>query len=327
MNDSIVFGQYIYRNSFMHRLDARVKLISLVMMMIGVFLIPKDHFILLGIAFLIPILAILLSKISAFKYLKSLKQIAFVMLFSFVFQLIGNNEGELLLTCPISFTVVNIVLVIFVFILYFILRKYLPFRFLIFVLLLVGATYMFRYPIYGNIIHSFSFHIYKEGVVHGLFLIGRVFVIILASTSLTLTTKPTDLTNALEWILKPLEWMKIKTSIFAMMISIALRSIPTLFNETNRILKAQASRGADFNESNLKEQIGQMVSLLVPMFVISIKKAEDLADAMEARGYIPGEKRTRLVKMTFKLSDYIVLGFITILFILLILGRCGVYAL
>ncbi|MCM1260467.1 MAG: energy-coupling factor transporter transmembrane protein EcfT [Prevotella sp.] len=327
MNDSIVFGQYIYRNSFMHKLDARVKLIALVLIMVGVFLIPKDHFILLGIAFLIPLLAILFSKISLFKYLKSLKQIAFVMLFSFVFQLIGNHNGALLLSLPIQFTIVNIAVVVLVFIIYFLVRKYLPFKFLIFVLLLIGATYLFRYPIYGHIMHSFSFHIYQEGVIHGLFLIGRVFVIILASTSLTLTTKPTDLTNALEWLLKPLERIKIKTSIFAMMISIALRSIPTLFNETNRILKAQASRGADFNESNLKEQIGQMVSLLVPMFVISIKKAEDLADAMEARGYIPGEKRTRLVKMTFKVSDYMVLGGIIILFILLILGKCGIYAL
>lgn len=327
MNDSIVFGQYIYRNSFMHKLDARVKLISLVLMMIGVFLIPKDHFILLGIAFLIPILAILFSKISLFKYLKSLKQIAFVMLFSFVFQLIGNHNGELLLKLPIQFTIVNIVIVVLALIIYFIVRKYLPFKFLIFVLLLIGVTYLFQYPIYGHIIHSFDFLIYQEGVIHGLFLIGRVFVIILASTSLTLTTKPTDLTNALEWLLQPLEWIKIKTSIFAMMISIALRSIPTLFNETNRILKAQASRGADFNESSLKEQIGQMVSLLVPMFVISIKKAEDLADAMEARGYIPGEKRTRLVKMTFKVSDYMVLGAILLLFVLLILGKCGVYAL
>ena len=249
------------------------------------------------------------------------------MLFSFVFQLIGNHNGELLLKLPIQFTVVNIAIVVLALIIYFIVRKYLPFKFLIFVLLLIGATYLFQYPIYGHIIHSFDFLIYQEGVIHGLFLIGRVFVIILASTSLTLTTKPTDLTNALEWLLQPLEWIKIKTSIFAMMISIALRSIPTLFNETNRILKAQASRGADFNESSLKEQIGQMVSLLVPMFVISIKKAEDLADAMEARGYIPGEKRTRLVKMTFKLSDYMVLGAILLLFVLLILGKCGVYAL
>lgn len=143
---------------------------------------------------------------------------------------------------------------------------------------------------------------------------------------MTLTTKPTDMTNAIEWLLKPLELIKIKTSIFAMMISIALRSIPTLFNETNRILKAQASRGVDFNEGKLHEQAGQIISLLIPMFVISIKRAEDLADAMEARGYIPGAKRTRLVKMQFKVLDYILLIVMLCLFVLLILGKCGVYA-
>ena len=124
------------------------------------------------------------------------------------------------------------------------------------------------------------------------------------------------------------ELLKIKTSIFAMIISIALRFIPTLFNETNKILKAQASRGVDFNEGKLTEQIGQIISLLIPMFIISIKKADDLADAMEARGYVPGAKRTRLTQMKFKISDFLVLGIILILFVLLILVKCGVlYAL
>ena len=112
-----------------------------------------------------------------------------------------------------------------------------------------------------------------------------------------------------------------------MMISIALRFIPTLFNETNKILKAQASRGVDFNEGKFTEQVKQIVSLLIPMFVISIKRAEDLADAMEARGYIPGEKRTKLVEMKFKVLDYISMFIVIALFILLILGKCGVYAL
>ena len=159
-------------------------------------------------------------------------------------------------------------------------------------------------------------HIYESGIVHGSFLVLRVFVIILASTTLTLTTKPTDLTNAIEWILKPLEKIKIKTSIFAMMISIALRFIPTLFNETNKILKAQASRGVDFNEGKFREQIKQIVSLLVPMFVISIKRAEDLADAMEARGYdgtinvlernTPAKKKEMILLAVFELVLIIV---------------------
>lgn len=327
MNDNIVFGQYIHRNSFIHRLDSRVKLLIIILMMIAVFLIPKDNFVLLGISLIIPLLGVILSKISFFKYIKSLKQIAFIMLFSFIFQLIGTKEGNLLIQMPMHFTIVNICIVIAIWIVYFLIRRYLPFKFLILVLLLIGSIYLFRYPIYGRILSDIYFDIFEGGLIHGSFLIARVFIIILASTTLTLTTKPTDLTNAIEWFLKPLELIKIKTSIFAMIISIALRSIPTLFNETNKILKAQASRGVDFNEGKLSEQIRQIISLLIPMFVISIKKADDLADAMEARGYIPGAKRTKLVQMKFKISDFIVLGIVVILFILLLLGRCGVYAL
>lgn len=327
MNDNIVFGQYIHRNSFIHRLDSRVKLLIIILMMIAVFLIPKDNFVLLGLSLIIPLLGVILSKISFFKYIKSLKQIAFIMLFSFIFQLIGTKEGNLLIQMPMHFTIVNICIVIAIWIVYFLIRRYLPFKFLILVLLLIGSIYLFRYPIYGRILSDIYFDIFEGGLIHGSFLIARVFIIILASTTLTLTTKPTDLTNAIEWFLKPLELIKIKTSIFAMIISIALRSIPTLFNETNKILKAQASRGVDFNEGKLSEQIRQIISLLIPMFVISIKKADDLADAMEARGYIPGAKRTKLVQMKFKISDFIVLGIVVILFILLILGRCGVYAL
>ena len=88
-----------------------------------------------------------------------------------------------------------------------------------------------------------------------------------------------------------------------MIISLALRFIPTLFNETGKILKAQSSRGVDFKEGTLKQQIGQIISLLIPMLVISFKRAADLADAMEARGYIPGAPRSKLNVMKFRLSD------------------------
>lgn len=328
MNDSIVFGQYIHKNSFIHRLDARIKLLVIILLMIAVFLVPKDNFIILGLVAIIPFLGVILSKISFFKYLKSLKQIAFIMIFSFVFQLIGTQTGTLLVKLPMNFTWVNIGIILVIWALYFLVRKFLPFKFLILIGLLILSIYLFRFPIYGKILKEVYFDIYEGGLVHGGFLVARVFVIILASTTLTLTTKPTDLTNGLEWYMKPLELLKIKTSIFAMIISIALRFIPTLFNETNKILKAQASRGVDFNEGKLTEQIGQIISLLIPMFIISIKKADDLADAMEARGYVPGAKRTKLTQMKFKISDFFVLGIILILFVLLILVKCGVlYAL
>ena len=325
--NNIVFGQYIYKDSAVHKMDPRSKLAILFILMIGVFLIPMNNFILLLISSLIPIIAIIFSKISLFKYLKSLKQIAFIMIFSFVIQLLTSKTGTILYTFPINLTYVNILIGVFVLILFFIVRKYLPFKLIIFMILLVGIIYILRYPIYGSVLKNINWDIYDTGLINGSFLVARVFVIIIASTTLTLTTKPTDLTNAIEWYLKPLEALKIKTSIFAMMISIALRFIPTLFNETNKILKAQASRGVDFNEGKFTEQVKQIVSLLIPMFVISIKRAEDLADAMEARGYIPGEKRTKLVEMKFKFVDYLSMFIVIILFILLILGKCGLYAL
>ena len=158
--------------------------------------------------------------------------------------------------------------------------------------------------------------IYKEGIVSGSFIILRVLTLIIFTTILTLTTKPADLNNGIESLLSPLELLHIKTSIFAMMISIALRFIPTLFLEADKILKAQASRGVDFNEGSLREKIKQIISLLVPMFIVSFKRADELAVAMEARGYVPGEKRTKLNLMKIKFSDILWL----LLFILLLVG-------
>lgn len=327
MNDNIVLGQYIYRNSPIHKLDARSKLFILLIMMIGIFLIPKNNFILLGIAFLIPLFAVILSKISLFKYLKSLKQVVFIMAFTFVFQMFSTRTGQIIISLPINFSITNIAVGILILVLFFLIRKFLPFKLLWFLGILALIIYLLRFPMLGEAFHQTTLNLYEGGIINGSFIIVRILAIILASTTLTLTTKPIDLTNALEWYLTPLEKLKIKTSIFTMIISLALRFIPTLFDETNKILKAQASRGVDFNEGKFMEQIKQIVSLLVPMFVIAIKRALDLADAMEARGYIPGEKRTKLVKMKFHLGDYLVVFFFLILFIFLILGRCGVYAL
>jgi energy-coupling factor transport system permease protein len=160
----------------------------------------------------------------------------------------------------------------------------------------------------GYSITTVHFKIYELGLYNGAFFFMRIFLVIMLSTVLTLTTKPTDLTSAIEWFLHPLTFLKINVSIFAMIISLALRFIPTLFNETQKILKAQSSRGVDFKEGTLKQQIGQIISLLIPMLVISFKRAADLADAMEARGYIPGAIRTKLNIMKFNVKD--IFGFV-----------------
>ena len=112
MNDQMVFGQYIHKNSLVHKLDARTKIIVLILMMVSVFLIPKDNFIILGIALIIPLIGVILSKISIIKYLKSLKQVSFVVLFSFVFQLISTTGENLIVKNPMNFTAINILIVV-----------------------------------------------------------------------------------------------------------------------------------------------------------------------------------------------------------------------
>ena len=190
--------------------------------------------------------------------------------------------------------------------------------FMLMILFICGIVKLLEYPIYGETFTTYSINVYSGGVISGSFIILRVLILIISSAVLTLTTKPTDLNNGLEALLKPFGK---KTSILAMMISIALRFIPTLFLETEKILKAQASRGVDFNEGKLKDKIGQIVSLLVPMFIISFKRAADLADAMEARGYIPGEKRTKLVKMQFTYKDVLYLVSIILIIAFVIVFR------
>ena len=110
---------------------------------------------------------------------------------------------------------------------------------------------------------------------------------------LTSTTKPMDLTYAIEWYLTPLKLVKFPSHIVAMTLSIALRFIPTLLDETHRIMKAQASRGVDFDHGGLIKRLSAIVSLIIPLFVSAIGRSEELSNAMEARGYDPYGKRSR----------------------------------
>ena len=143
----------------------------------------------------------------------------------------------------------------------------------------------------------------------------RIVLIVMLSSILTMTTSTTDINLGLEWIMYPLKFIKIPVAEIAMMLSLTLRFIPTLLIETDKIMKAQASRGIDFNEGNFVEKVKQIVTLLIPMFFISITRAEDLANAMEARGYIIGAKRTSIDELKFGSKD--LLAFI---FVLLLLG-------
>lgn len=329
MNNTMIIGRYYQKDSAIHRLDPRTKFISLIVIMVSMFLIPFETqipylaFACLGGFLVLLLVVMLMSKIPISQFIKSYKSIIFLVVFSFAIQMLFNKgDGSIVYTINFNFTLINIAIVSLVFLAFILLRRFLKAKMIIFTVLLIGSVILCMYPIFDKpFLLTPSLNLYKYGLEFGAFTVLRVIIIISFSTVFTLTTKPIDISNAIEWILKPLELLKIKTSIFAMMLSIALRFIPTLFSETEKILKAQASRGVDFKESSLAKQVMQIVSLLIPMFVISIKRASDLADAMEARGYIPGEKRTKLLHMKFRTFDYLSIVFIIMLLATCILGR------
>lgn len=148
------------------------------------------------------------------------------------------------------------------------------------------------------------FHIYKEGIARAVFMTLRVVLLIVGtSLFLTYTTSPISLTDGLESILRPLKLLHIPVHIFSMMMTIALRFIPTLVEETEKIMNAQKSRGADFTSGGLVKRAKALVPLLVPLFVSAFKRAEELATAMECRCYRVDKERTKLVKLTFRLRD------------------------
>ena len=163
------------------------------------------------------------------------------------------------------------------------------------------------------LVDVFGIKIYSDAIFRTLYITVRLLLMIMVTTILTASTKPLDLTLAIEDLLSPFKRFGFPAHEIAMMISIALRFIPTLIDETNRIMKAQASRGVDLKEGSFKEKIVAILSLIVPLFVSSFQRAEELADAMEARGYVPSATRTRYKQLVHGLKDYIMLGSVIIL--------------
>ena len=154
-----------------------------------------------------------------------------------------------------------------------------------------------------------SYAIYWDSLYQCGYIILRIILMITLTMVLTSTTKPMDLTYAFEWYMTPLKLIRFPVHEIAMTLSIALRFIPTLLDETNRIMKAQASRGVDFNRGGLFKRFKAVISLIIPLFVSAIQRSEELSDAMEARGYDPRAKRTRYRRLTFGWRDIIGLVF------------------
>ena len=255
MLNNIMIGQYFPGDSFLHRMDARVKILLLLILLIEVFVFTSApvYLLMTGITFLL----IMISKVPVRMVLRSLKPLWWIILFTFVLHLFSHPGRE--------------------------------------------------------IYRIWQFVITQEGVEQGALISVRLMLLIVLSTLLTFTTSPLKLTDALESLLSPFKRLGLPAHELAMMMTIALRFIPTLISETDKIMKAQQSRGADFVTGSIMSGLKNMVPILVPLFLSAFRRADDLALAMEARCYRGGEGRTRMKEMKLGRLDYVAIGVFAVL--------------
>ncbi|KGN02666.1 transporter [Clostridium novyi A str. 4570] len=262
MIKDITIGQYVPGESFIHKLDPRVKILLSIIYIINLFLINNFKGYIFVVAFTVAI--IIISKVP-FKYIyKGLKPVFILLIITALLNIFmtGGNSGE---------------------------EPLWQWKFL---------------------------KIYKAGLLLAGFMIVRLVFLIVGTSLLTLTTSPIELTDGLEKLLNPFKKIGLPAHELAMMMTIALRFIPTLMDETDKIMKAQMARGADFESGNLVSRAKNLVPLLVPLFISSFRRADELAMAMEARCYKGGEGRTRMKILKLHNRDFIA-TVITILLVIL----------
>lgn len=189
------------------------------------------------------------------------------------------------------------------------------------ILIIIGVTFfinLFMTP--GEVLYQLGpLDITREGIRQAGFMALRLVLLIMGTSMLTLTTSPILLTDGIESLLNPYKRIGLPAHELAMMMTIALRFIPTLMEETEKIMKAQKARGADFESGNIVRRAKSLVPLLVPLFVSAFRRADELAMAMEARCYRGGEHRTRMRALLMVRSDYLAL-FITFVYVGAIVG-------
>ncbi|GGG90913.1 energy-coupling factor transporter transmembrane protein EcfT [Staphylococcus pragensis] len=203
--------------------------------------------------------------------------------------------------------------------------------------LIKGLTPIFIFLIFTFLMHIFFTHggtrlvefgfikIDSEGVLEGIFISLRLITIVMIATIMTLSTSPIDLTDAFEKLLTPLKWFKVPVHQLSMIMSIALRFIPTLMDELDKIILAQKSRGSEISSGNLTTRIKAFIPLMIPLFISAFQRAEELAIAMEVRGYDANIKRTSYRKLQWSLRDTIcLLSIVPIAIVLFILKYIGV---
>lgn len=190
----------------------------------------------------------------------------------------------------------------------------------VFILLLFSVAFNLFLTDGETLIHLFwKVRITKEGLRMAVFMAIRLVYLIMGTSIMTLTTTPNDLTDGLEKGLRPLGKIRVPVHEIAMMMSIALRFIPILLEETDKIMKAQMARGADFESGNILKRAKSMIPILVPLFISAFRRANDLAMAMEARCYRGGEGRTKMKPLIYQKRDYIAYG-IFAMYLLAVIG-------
>ncbi len=186
----------------------------------------------------------------------------------------------------------------------------------LFIVVFTAVLNLFYTPGDTTLARFWIFTVTLEGVYRAFFMVVRIMMLIAGTFLLTYTTSPILLTDGLESLMGPLKKIKVPVHELAMMMSIALRFIPTLIEETDKIMSAQRARGADFESGNLVQRAKALLPLLVPLFISAFRRADELATAMECRCYHGGEGRTRLRQLKYKWADYMTL----ILFLAITVG-------
>ena len=250
---SLALGRYIPFNSFIHRLDPRVKLFAMIALMTSIFLRFSSvwmNLTMYAVLFLFIVTLMHIAHIRLSSMFKQLKALWVMMVFLLIINLLVPNTSEI-------------------------------------------TTFFMVGPI----------RIYVSALLQTFYIVFRLILMLGLTLMLTGTTRPLDLTYAIEWYLTPFKIVRFPTHEVAMTIAIALRFIPTLLEETMRIMKAQASRGVDFINGKLREKLRAIIALIVPLFISAFQRSEELANAMEARGYDPSAPRTRYRQLTWKTRD------------------------
>ena len=193
----------------------------------------------------------------------------------------------------------------------------------VFILVFTAVLNIFYTP--GEALASFwILTITREGIVHAFFMVVRIIMLITCTFLLTYTTSPLALTDGLESLLGPLKKLRVPVHELAMMMSIALRFIPTLIEETDKIMSAQRARGADFDSGNLVQRAKALIPLLVPLFISAFRRADELATAMECRCYHGDEGRTRMKQLHYRPGDiFFILGALALAVLIGVMGHWG----